>query len=158
MNKYYFQSKKLIFQSFILVLLLQIMPWPQIIYILHPSWFLLFLIYWVLALPYFINVTSGFLLGILTDVTSGSKLGVSALVFSITSYLIADKFQFIRNLKLWKQIFCVMLISMSINVAIFIVEYLTIRASFRYEIFLNSIINGLVWPLFFLLLEKFYYN
>ncbi|MXP51337.1 rod shape-determining protein MreD [Pantoea sp. SoEX] len=132
------------------------MPWPSNYILLRPSWFLLLLIYWLLALPYSINVISGFLLGILMDIISGSKLGIGAITFSIIAFFITSKFQVIRNLNLFQQILMVIFISLFMNLAIFFIEFFIIGASFRNKIFLNSIVNGIIWPVFFLFLSKKY--
>ncbi|MBK4775719.1 rod shape-determining protein MreD [Candidatus Pantoea edessiphila] len=156
MNKYYFRNNSFIYLSFVVAFLLQIMPWPHIIYILCPSWFLLFLIYWILALPHSINVSGSFLLGTVMDITSGSKLGIGSLIFSVIAYCITLNFQLIRSLNLIKQTFLVIFISIFMNLTISVIEFFIISASFRNEIFLNSIANGIIWPWFFLLLQKYY--
>ncbi|PPI87891.1 rod shape-determining protein MreD [Candidatus Pantoea edessiphila] len=130
------------------------MPWPNIIYMLRPSWLLMFLIYLVLSLPHSINISSGFLIGILVDITAGSTLGISSLPMSIIAYFISIKFEFIRNSNLLQQVLIVVLISIFMNLTIFLIEFLVLGVSFRYEIFLNSIMNGMIWP-FFLLLKRY---
>lgn len=155
MNPYYRYNGWIIWLSFIIAIILQIIPcWPLQFYLFRPSWLSLLLIYWVIELPHRINIGTGFMLGLIMDLILGSTLCIHALALSVLSYLVSFKFQLLNKLALWQQVFIVILISLAAKMVIFLVEFMLISLSFRKEIFLSSLIDGILWPWLFLIMNK----
>lgn len=144
-----------IWVTLLIGLLLQIMPWSSSIYMLKPHWLMLILIYWVLALPHRVGMTSAFLVGIILDLFSGTILGVHAFIFSMITYLVIFRFQLIRNLALWQQSFIIWGLSICYDLCLFLFEIIIYQIiTISPILFLSSIVDGLLWAWMFLLLRQ----
>lgn len=52
---------------FIFTFALELMPWPVTFQSFKPSWLVLVLLYWILAIPNKISIGTAFILGIIWD-------------------------------------------------------------------------------------------
>ncbi|AAP96116.1 rod shape-determining protein MreD [[Haemophilus] ducreyi] len=138
---------------FIISFVLEIMPWPISLQGLRPTWIVLVLIYWALALPDKMSVGTAFIAGIVWDLVLGSILGIHALVLSIAIYFIAKYHLILRNLSLWLQAILVMLYIIAIRFFIFFVELVLHSADFNQQEILGAVISGILWPWIFLLMR-----
>ncbi|MDA9557967.1 rod shape-determining protein MreD [Vibrio sp.] len=148
------QGQFVIWMTFILALVVQTIPWPGELDFLRPSWLLLVVAYWVLALPHRVNVGTAFLLGILWDLLLGSTLGIRGMMMSIIIYLIALNFLVLRNMALWQQALIMALLSMLLDILIFGGEYLIQDVYFESKILWASVLNFILWPWLFFLLRR----
>ncbi|HDN69117.1 MAG TPA: rod shape-determining protein MreD, partial [Gammaproteobacteria bacterium] len=69
--------------TFIIALLLTVIPLPDSMRYLRPDWVGLVLIYWCMALPDRIGVTTGWFAGLMVDMLTGTLLGQHALSLTI---------------------------------------------------------------------------
>ena len=60
---------------FVVALVMELAPWPAGFQAFKPSWLVLVLLYWSLALPDRVSIGWAFLLGVLWDIVLGSILG-----------------------------------------------------------------------------------
>lgn len=136
-------------------LLLQIIPWPQYLHAFKPHWLMLILVYWILALPYRVGITTAFVVGVVMDLFSGTVLGIHAFIFSVIAYLVLFRFQLVRNLALWQQSFIILGLSIFYDLFLFIFQITIYQmVTLSPMIFLSSIVDGLLWTWIFLLLRQ----
>lgn len=138
---------------FVIAFVLEIMPWPVDLQGLRPTWVVLVLIYWALALPDKVSVGTAFLAGIVWDLILGSILGIHALVLSIAIYFVAKYHLILRNLSLWLQSLLVMAYIALIRFFIFFIELVLHSAEFNTQEIIGAIISGILWPWIFLLMR-----
>lgn len=139
---------------FVIAFVLEIMPWPVDLQGLRPTWVVLVLIYWALALPDKVSVGTAFLAGIVWDLILGSILGIHALVLSISIYFVAKHHLVLRNLSLWLQGLLVMLYIIMIRGFIFVIEHTLHAATFNTQEIAGAFISGILWPWVFLLMRQ----
>ncbi|OCF96370.1 rod shape-determining protein MreD [Gilliamella sp. wkB308] len=135
-------------------LCLQIIPWTPSYNIYKPHVLMLFLAYWLIALPHRVGIGTAFILGIIMDLFSGTIIGIHAFIFSIIAYLLIFKYQLIRNLALWQQCFIIFGISICYNLLMFLFQvsiYHTITMSPL--ILLSSLVDGVLWIVIYLFLR-----
>ncbi len=154
MTNKFLQGRMVIFITFFVALTLQTIPWPGILEMLRPSWLLLVVCYWVLALPHRVNVGTALILGLMWDLLLGSTLGIRGMMMSIVVYLVALNFLVMRNMALWQQAILIGLLSMLLDVLVFFGEYLIQDISFNPLSLWSGLINCILWPWMFLLLRR----
>lgn len=96
--------------TFCAALLLMILPLPEWAREFRPQWVTLVLVYWCLALPHRIGVGSGFILGILLDVLTGTLLGQHAIGLSLVAFLTVQLHARIRVYPLWQQSIAILIL------------------------------------------------
>lgn len=100
----------IIWLSFGIALLMMILPLPEWARPYRPQWVTLTLIYWNIALPHRIGVGTGFTLGLLLDVLTGTLLGQHALGLSIVAFIAVQLAARLRVFPLWQQSLAVLVL------------------------------------------------
>lgn len=139
---------------FVVALVMELAPWPTGFQAFKPSWLVLVLTYWVLAIPNKVSIGVAFLLGVIWDLVLGSTLGIHALVLSVAFYFVAKNYLVLRNLSLWFQSLLVILFVFGIRFALFLVELSLHSAVFNWQEIFGAIASGILWPWVFLLMRK----
>lgn len=96
--------------TFLVALLMMILPLPEWARPFRPQWVTLTLIYWCIALPHRVGVGTGFTLGILLDVLTGTLLGQHALGLSLVAFLAVQLHARIRVFPFWQQALAVLVL------------------------------------------------
>jgi rod shape-determining protein MreD len=140
--------------SFIVAMLLSILPLPDMIVWFKPDWVTLTLIYWVMALPNRVGVFSGWLLGLMVDVLHGETLGINALSLALVAYLVQMIFHRIRLFPRWKQALNVGLI-VGINLLIVLILSSFVKStSIDFSYWFPLIMSAIFWQAIFIVLRS----
>lgn len=132
--------------TFLIALLLTIIPLPEGLRPFRPNWVALVLIYWCLALPDRVGVGYGWLLGLVTDVLTGTLLGQHALGFTLVAFLAVKLHQRVRLYPLWQQSLTVLLLLALHQLLTMWIHGITGRPAHDWSYWLPSFIGTALWP------------
>ncbi len=139
--------------TFVVAMMLMLMPLPDWARPYRPEWLALALIYWSMALPKNIGVGIAWILGLCVDVIQGALLGQHALGFAITAYIAIRFYQRVRNYPLHQQaMFVGMILLPYMSISLWIMGILgeDPRSWLYWAPVLTSV---LVWPWVYLVLR-----
>ena len=139
--------------TFLIALMLEVLPLPVWVVWLRPAWTLLVLIYWAMALPYIAGVLTAFCVGILLDLLTGTLLGEHAFVFIIITYIVIKQHRLIRVYPLFQQTLIVLMLVLLYKILIFAIQGIIGLAPYTYMYWLSAIVSALLWPWVFILLR-----
>lgn len=142
-----------VFLTFLVGLILQILPLPDVAQFYRPNWVAILLIYWSMALPNSIRLISAFGAGIIVDILLGNLLGQHSIAFTTVVYINLFFNLRIRVLSIWQQatyVFILLLISQFLIVWI---EGITGSNPPIAAYFLPALSGMLIWPWAYLMLR-----
>lgn len=141
--------------SFLIGVFLTIMPLPHWAIWIRPQWMFAILLFWVITLPLQCGVGLAWIVGILMDLITGTPLGEQAIIFVLLTYIILKIHSYIAHFSLLQQAVFIAIFSF-FNI---ILEGLILGfAGHGTHIALHSlsaITTAIIWPLLFLILDKF---
>ena len=89
--------------TFIVALLLSVIPMPAPMDLGRPMWVAMVAAYWVMALPHRIGLLTAWVAGLATDVLYGQLFGQYALIMTLVAWMMLLLHQRIRRFPLWQQ-------------------------------------------------------
>lgn len=139
--------------TFLVAMLLDILPLPGALQTYWPEWLILVLLYWVVALPQRVGVGTAWVTGLFVDALQGSLLGSHALSLSLVAYFSLLLYQRIRLFPRWKQSFVV-----SVLVGIYLLTNFWLRSidttvERYFSYWIPMLTSALLWPWLFVLLR-----
>lgn len=139
--------------SFVVALMLTMMPLPEWARFIRPQWVTMVLIYWCMALPGRVSVGWGWVMGLLLDVAHGSVLGQHALSLTLIAYVVTLLYQRLRLFPLSQQaIIVALLIFMQLLVTLWI-KGATGAAPDSWSYWLTALTSAVLWPWSFMVLR-----
>ncbi|GIU12228.1 MULTISPECIES: rod shape-determining protein MreD [unclassified Shewanella] len=140
--------------SLLVAMLFQIMPLPDMVEAWRPSWLLLVIIYWAMALPHRYNILTAWVLGVMLDILLGATLGIRAFAMSVVVYVVVLHFQRLRNFPMWQQALLVAMLVALYNLVVFWVQFVTGSAVFDVSLFYPAFSSLVMWPWIFWVLRR----
>ena len=140
--------------SFCVALMLMILPLPEWARVFRPQWVTLVLIYWCLALPHRVGIATGFALGILLDVLTGTLLGQHALGLSLVAYITVQLHARIRVIPLWQQSLAVLVLLVIEHLLSLWVMGASGRITPGLDYWLVPLVGATLWPWVFITLRN----
>lgn len=137
----------IILVSFVLALLLSILPLPVWMQIFYPQWLPLILIYWVVALPERIGLLTAWILGLLLDALYGSVLGTHALAMTVVAYLAQKFYRQIRMFPVFQQTLCIFVFILFYQMLLLWIQgMLTGHLGDAWWFWASAVVSMLLWP------------
>ncbi len=139
--------------SFIMAMMLDMVPLPHHIEWLRPHWVLLVTIYWIIALPYRVSVGIAWFVGLLLDASYGSLLGQHALALALVAYWVAKFHRQARLFPMAQQMLIVALLVFMYQFVLMWLAGLIGEHLFSWGYWLSPMTSALLWPFVFLMLR-----
>lgn len=144
----------LIILSFIIAVMLEMVPLPDELRPFVPGWLVMTLVFWCLTLPQRVGVGVGWLVGLLFDVVYGSTLGLHAAGFAVTAYVVLRLHQRVRTFPVWQQAVMIALLVLANQLFEMWVKGMTGQAVMDWRYLAAMPASALVWPLYSFLWDE----
>ncbi|MDH5692290.1 MAG: rod shape-determining protein MreD [Gammaproteobacteria bacterium] len=147
------QGTSVIILTFLLAMILTILPMPEWAGYIRPEWVGLVLVYWCMALPTRVNVGVGWVAGIIVDVLNGSLLGQHAMAYAVIAYVTVKLHKQIRIYPLWQQALSIFTLIALSQLLIAWIRGIVGDAPNSWLYWLPSLTSAVIWPWLYLLLR-----
>jgi len=147
------QGGPIIILTFIIALMLTMIPLPSWALQLRPHWVLLVLVYWSMALPTRIGVGIAWIMGLLLDVTYDALLGQHALAMALVIFLTLNLHQRLRIFPVWQQAIVVFVFCVIYDIINLWIKGISGYAPNVWFYVLPSFTTAFIWPAVFLVLR-----
>ena len=147
------QGSGVIALTFIVALMLTMLPLPDWAMFLRPEWATMVLIYWCMALPQRVGVAVGWCVGLLLDVIHGAVLGQYALALSLVAYITLSLHQRLRIYPLAQQALVILMLLLLQQLLVIWIKGFLGQSPESLQYWLPSFTSMLLWPWMFLILR-----
>jgi rod shape-determining protein MreD len=148
-----FRSRIAVYTSFLIAIVLAMMPLPLWAEPFRPDWVGLVLIYWCIAAPERVGVGTGFLVGIVLDTLYGSILGLHALAKSLIGFIAVKMHLKMRMFPRWQQAVAVCVLLLLNQLLVLWIRGMVGKAPASFSYWTPSIVGMVVWPWLFVILR-----
>lgn len=132
--------------TFILSLILVVIPLPSWAIAWRPEWTTLVLIYWCIALPQRVGVATGWGVGLIQDVLTGTLLGQQALSLALSAYMSLQIHRRLRIYPIYQQMLIIFFMILISELPILWVRGLQGHPPQDFEFIYPVLMSFLLWP------------
>ncbi len=136
-----------IYFTFVVALVLTVMPLPEWARYVRPDWVGLVLIYWCMALPERVGVTTGWFMGLLVDLLTGTVLGQHALALTVVAWLTIKFHQRLRLFPVVQQALTVLVLLILHQLLTLWISRFIGRPPAPWYYWMPSLLGMVIWPL-----------
>jgi rod shape-determining protein MreD len=140
-------SLKSIALSLLAGFMLYLLPWSGFGLMLRPEFALLVLLYWLLRAPHMCNIGTAWLVGLLTDLASGSLFGQYALAYVLTAFIAVTYQRRLALFSYWQQSGYVFLLLLFAQMTLLVLKLFSGAEFPGWNYFLPSVSGILLWQL-----------
>ena len=142
-----------IFLTFVAALMLTLIPLPGWAIYLRPEWVTVVLIYWCMALPERVGVTTGWVAGLFLDVVHGSMLGQYAMALALVAYFTLHLHLRMRVYPVPQQALVVLLLILFQQILVIWIRGFIGDSPDSLRYWIPALTTMLLWPWLFVLLR-----
>ncbi|MFS6936987.1 rod shape-determining protein MreD [Neisseria animaloris] len=139
--------KRIVISSFIVVMLLDFMPFPFEVFFWLPEFTALILLYWALHRPQLIGVGTAFSIGLLIDIGTAAPLGMHALSYMLMIFIIQQRQRQIILYSYGFQAVAILGALLCNRIALALVRLLYDHRFTDLPGFIAPFVGALLWPL-----------
>ncbi|MEM9243811.1 MAG: rod shape-determining protein MreD [Pseudomonadota bacterium] len=147
-------SGRIIIISFIIALMITVMPWSSWLIWLRPDFTLLVLLYWVMTRPYLIGIRTAFVLGIFVDLLDGTVLGLHAFAYVVLTYIVIKYHRKFNAISSLQNIVLTAAILLLYSIIILAIQSFTGNSPATFLYWLSFVGNVIFWLLIYWVLTK----
>ena len=144
--------------TFIVGLMLAIMPLPDLLQAFRPDWLALLVIYWAMQLPRTWSVGYAWIIGIVLDVTYGTLLGQHALALCLVAFVTVRFHLLMRVFPLSQLTFTVFALLALYQFMLFWTNGVVGISAPAMTYWAPVIVGTLIWPLAYMFLSGVRYR
>jgi len=133
--------------TFIIALLLTVIPLPDWARYVRPDWVGLVLIYWCMALPERVGVATGWFTGLMVDLLTGTLLGQHALSLTVVAYITLKFHLRLRLVPVWQQSLTVLVLLVLHQLLALWISRIIGRPGAPWFFWMPSVLGMIIWPL-----------
>ena len=145
----------IIWSTVFIAIILQIIPLNSYFYSIRPNFILLIIFFWITTKPYYFNIYSSCLIGIILDTLYSNTIGVNGIIYACFAFIIYRMHLLFKHFHIIKQMLFIFTFTLSYQLILYHSKYvINGNAQIHWENFQNIITTTLCWPWLYWLLTQ----